>query len=179
MNNVMLDLETWGTSPGAAIRSIGAVMFDPISGEMGADFYTNVDDASCLKAGLMMDGSTVDWWSKQSQQARDSLLTDQVSIKDALLSFNKWVRDNRGMFVWSQGANFDEPIITAAMRAVNVPVPWKFWDVRDTRTAYDMARFSARSVKRTGTYHNALDDAHHQARCVILAYGKLYSGRAA
>ena len=27
--NVMLDLETWGTAPGSALRSIGAVMFDP------------------------------------------------------------------------------------------------------------------------------------------------------
>lgn len=32
--DVMLDLETWGTSPGCDIRSIGACVFDPVSGEV-------------------------------------------------------------------------------------------------------------------------------------------------
>ena len=29
MSDVMLDLETWGTRPGCAIRSIGACVFNP------------------------------------------------------------------------------------------------------------------------------------------------------
>lgn len=34
--SVMLDLETWGTRPGCDIRSIGAVVFDPVSDELAA-----------------------------------------------------------------------------------------------------------------------------------------------
>lgn len=34
--NVMLDLETWGTTPGSDIRSIGACVFDPHAGTVGA-----------------------------------------------------------------------------------------------------------------------------------------------
>lgn len=77
------------------------------------------------------------------------------------------------MFVWSQGANFDEVLLSCAMRAVKVVPPWKFSDARDTRTAYDIAGFNSYAVKRAGTYHNALDDAKHQARCVQGAYAKI------
>lgn len=33
--NIMLDLETWGTEPGCDIRSIGACVFDPVTGYVG------------------------------------------------------------------------------------------------------------------------------------------------
>jgi len=148
-------------------------MFDPHGTEIGAEFYTNVDDASCTKAKLHVDPDTVEWWSRQSQQARDSLMLDQKPIEDVLWDFFKWVTRQRGIFVWSHGANFDEPIIQAAAYAIGQRVPWKFWDVRDTRTVYDMAQFNPRSVKRSGTYHNALDDARHQAVCVQRAYAKI------
>jgi len=177
--NCSLDLETWGIAPGCAIRSIGAVMFDPISGEIGNDFYFNIDDDSCIKAGLVKDEYTVKWWNKQSVAARDSLLVNQLPIEEVLLGFVRWFRKSKGIFVWSQGANFDEPIIQAAFRACDIEAPWRFWDVRDTRTAYEVARFNQFGVRRTGIYHNALDDARHQARCVQLAYANLYNGRRA
>ena len=38
MKNVMLDLETMGKGPNAAIVTIGGVFFDPMTGELGAEF---------------------------------------------------------------------------------------------------------------------------------------------
>ena len=36
--DISLDLETWGTTPGSDIRSIGACVFDPLAGFVaGAD----------------------------------------------------------------------------------------------------------------------------------------------
>ena len=32
--SIMIDLETWGTEPGCDIRSIGAVVFDPLTGKI-------------------------------------------------------------------------------------------------------------------------------------------------
>jgi hypothetical protein len=171
--NVMLDLETWGTFPGCAIRSVGAVMFDPHNGEIGAEFYANISDESCKQAGLHIEDGTVAWWARQNQQARDALLVDQLTLTEIAVKFDAWWRKNAGVFVWSHGANFDEPIWRAAMRAVSRGVPWKFWDSRCTRTVYDIAGFNPRSVRRVGTYHNALDDARHQAVCVQRAYAKV------
>lgn len=174
MNNVMLDLETWGTAPGSALRSIGAVLFDPHTDEIGNDtFYANISDASCAAAGLVKEPGTIAWWKQQSQQAQDSLVADQLTLTEVGVAFNEWFRRVKGVFVWSQGANFDEPLWTAAMRAVGRPVPWKFYDARDTRTAYDIAKIDVRKIKRRGTYHNALDDARHQAVCVQTAYRKI------
>lgn len=169
----MLDLETFGTAVGSAIRSVGAVVFDPHSSKMGAEFYMNVDDASCTAAGLTKDAGTVAWWAKQSKTARDSLLKDQYPIERVLEQFSSWFRTNRGIFVWSQGSNFDEPLLSHAYRAVKQRSPWKFSDARDTRTAYDISGFNSYAVKREGTYHNALDDAKHQAKCVQMSYAKV------
>jgi hypothetical protein len=38
--HIMIDLETWGKKPGCDIRSIGACVFDPITGEVFAGFPT-------------------------------------------------------------------------------------------------------------------------------------------
>jgi hypothetical protein len=171
--NISFDLETFGTRPGCALRSIGAVFFDPHSMKIGAEFYANISEESCRVAGLHIDPETVAWWSKQSQQARDALAVNPLTVTEAAVKFDDWWRKNGGIFVWSHGANFDEPIWSAAMHAVGRKVPWKFWDSRCTRTAYDLAGFDPRSVRRSGTYHNALDDAQHQALCVQKAYAKV------
>ena len=43
MNDVMVDLETLSTKPNAAIVSIGAVFFDPKTGELGDTYYQVID----------------------------------------------------------------------------------------------------------------------------------------
>jgi hypothetical protein len=170
----MFDLETWGTRPGCAIRSVGAVMFDPYSDEMGAEFYCNVSDESCVMAGLFVQDETAEWWEKQSQEAQDALAMDQQGIYVVVQMFHQWFRKNHGVFLWAQGSNFDEVIWSAIAHKLGQRPPWKFFDVRDTRTAYDLANFNHYSVKRSGTYHNALDDAKHQAICVSRAYAKVH-----
>lgn len=170
LSNVMIDLETWGKWSGCAIRSIGAVEFDPYSDKIGQTFYANILDETCVRAGLVKDASTVEWWSKQAAQAQKVFDQSPVSLDTAIVDFKRWWRAVRGVFPWSQGANFDQPILEAAMRAVGEEAPWKFWDSRCTRTAYDMGGLNPRTIRREGTHHNALDDAVHQARCVQAAY---------
>jgi hypothetical protein len=175
----MIDLETWGTRPGSALRSIGAVMFDPAGGDIGAEFYVNVDRESCLKAGLHIDPLTVEWWAKQSAEARQGLLVDPKPLNDALHAFNVWWEVNRGIRIWSHGANFDQPILDAAYHAGGAVIsPWKFWDSRCTRTVYDIAGIDARKALflKGGVAHNALDDARVQARAVQAAMRRITVG---
>lgn len=175
MNSLMLDLETWGTSAGCAIRSIGAVFFESRAGRtfLGSEFYTNVDTQSCLDAGLRQDDSTVQWWAKQSAEAQQALNSGQQPLKLALHNFKTWAVRNatEDIEVWAQGSAFDIPVIEAAAAAVGVAMPWKFWNVFDTRTVYRMRRFDPRQVSRQGTYHNALDDAKHQVRTLAACFG--------
>ena len=68
MTHIMVDLETWGTTPGSDIRSIGAVVFDPVAGTLGNEFYVNVVGGE--KVGLTRDPETEEWWADQSEEAR-------------------------------------------------------------------------------------------------------------
>lgn len=175
MRDLMVDLETWGTRPGCIIRSIGAVQFDRHSGKIGNEFYAVVTEKSQKKLKMHRDPSTEAWWLKPEQEHAHRQLVeaaDQLDITEALNRFINFFRDARVQYIWSQGSNFDEPIIVHAMHLCKLPEPWKFWDTRDTRTAYDMAGFNPRTIKRAGTYHNALDDAKHQAECVYRAHVK-------
>ena len=50
MNDVMLDLETMGTGPDAAIVAIGAIAFDVHTRTIGPSFYIPVELRSSVAA---------------------------------------------------------------------------------------------------------------------------------
>ena len=170
MAHVMVDLETWGTHAGAAIRSIGACMFDPVKGTIEQTFYMNITDASCLAAGLVKEPGTVEWWAKPKQAlAQKALEPDQRSLMTALLAFSDWWKFVGGYQFWCQGANFDPPILEACYDALCLEVPWKFFAVRCCRTALEMGNRKAEKLK-DDTAHNAADDAASQARALMAAF---------
>ena len=176
LTHCMLDLETWGTAPGSAIRSIGMVMFDPRHPGFGEEFYCNVDLRSQLLVPLKQDPGTMKWWSEQSAEAQaafDDPNYPQLPIEDAMIETNSWFRKHRAKQLWSQGSNFDGVLLDVINERIGKKSPWKFFNTRDTRTVYEMAGFDSKSVKRRGTYHNALEDAKHQVRCVFGAYRKM------
>ena len=172
MRSVMLDLETWGTRPGSALRSIGAVAFEA-DGKIGTDFYMNIAEISCRDVGLEFDPDTIAWWDKQSQQARDALEVDQQPLNLVVGAFHEWFLAEDAIYVWSHGANFDEPLWTAAAHACGERVPWQYWNSRCTRTLFHLARLNIKTVPRAGDHHNALDDCRFQVECVHRAYDML------
>lgn len=171
MNHCMIDTETWGKLPGSALRSIGAVMFDPERGTLGERFYVNISRASCEAAGLVVDRETEAWWGEQGPAAQAALEPDQRPLLTALVLFADFWREQRARHPWAHGACFDEPILRIAFRAVRIDHPWDFGNVRDTRTVYDLA--GVKPDKAQGVEHHALDDAVRQAEAVIEAYGRL------
>lgn len=168
MAHIMLDLETWGTTPGCAIRSIGAVVFNPKNGALGSEFYLNIEDRSCPDFGLDRDPDTEAWWLDQSEEAQSAFASDRFDIDAACRAFHKWFQQQHGKYVWGHGAAFDPPIMEHAMRACDVEVPWDFWNVRCCRTV--LALGNRRPLRAGGTHHNALDDAKAQARAVAAVF---------
>lgn len=186
--NVMLDLETWGLTPGSAIRSIGAVAFDPdwataagsseSAAKFSSEFYANVDLASCMAAGLRVEASTVDWWDRADEPARAVLRENRLSLGSVLESFVRWYsqtirgpsHSDRSLPVWAKPLSFDVPLLEAAMRACAIRPPWDHRAGRDVRTLLEAAGLGSDDLPRfDGVPHHALDDARHQARCVLLA----------
>ena len=172
--HVMIDLETWGTLPGSALRSIGAVTFSPY-GDTHEEkhFYANIDRVSCEDAGLVVNRDTSIWWSKQSAASQQRLEENPQTLHGVVRQFSSWWQIIGGTYVWSNGANFDEVLWRVAAEKVDHGTPWKYWNVRDTRTCWHLARLNAKSVPFDGVQHDALADARHQAKCVTRAYSML------
>ncbi|EGM8625497.1 exonuclease, partial [Escherichia coli] len=66
-DHLMIDLETMGKNPDAPIISIGAIFFDPQTGDMGPEFSKTIDLET---AGGVIDRDTIKWWLKQSREAQ-------------------------------------------------------------------------------------------------------------
>ncbi len=164
MNNIMLDLETLGTSPGCIILSIGAVFFDKKG--LGHEFYQTIDVQSSIDAGLTMSGGTFKWWMGQQGAARKALFEDNVQLKGALHAFSDWLAEScyiKTVKVWGNGSDFDNAILAKAYQLVlNQEQPWKFWNNRCYRTVCDV--LNDRQRKQEGVHHHALDDAKSQAQ---------------
>lgn len=169
MSDIMIDIETLGKKHGCIILSIGAVVFDPRGTGHGDKFYANIRSDTCEQVGLVAEPDTVAWWSTQPQEAKEALKENQIPLQSALYQFVTWWNANAGVNAWCQGLNFDIPILQGAFEACGMIVPWDYWAVRDTRTAYDLCGFDPYSIKRQGVYHKADDDCLHQIRCVQTA----------
>jgi exodeoxyribonuclease VIII len=70
-----------------------------------------------------------------------------------------------GMPTWGCGAGFDNVIIENAYKAVGMKRPWTPWLDRCYRTIKEVIVLPMED--RTGTYHNALDDAIYQTNHLI------------
>ncbi|EPR7206332.1 RecE family exodeoxyribonuclease, partial [Escherichia coli] len=62
-DHLMIDLKTMGKNPDAPIISIGAIFFDPQTGDMGPEFSKTIDLET---AGGVIDRNTIKRWLKQS-----------------------------------------------------------------------------------------------------------------
>ena len=91
------------------------------------------------------------------------MLSDRVHIKTALQNFTQWAAKNGTVVYWCNGMNFDFPIIEWACIELEVKLPWKYYNMRDTRTIYKLADINTKTGKhRVGEPHNALDDCISQ-----------------
>ncbi|HBK9553184.1 TPA: 3'-5' exoribonuclease [Escherichia coli] len=181
-DHLMIDLETMGKNPDAPIISIGAIFFDPQTGDMGPEFSKTIDLET---AGGVIDRDTIKWWLKQSREALSAIMTDEIPLDDALLQLREFIDENSGEFfvqVWGNGANFDNTILRRSYERQGIPCPWRYYNDRDVRTIVELGKaidFDARTaIPFEGERHNALDDARYQAKYVSVIWQKLIPSQA-
>jgi len=168
--HLMVDMETMAVTPNAVVLSLGAVHFNPYGSGYSDKIYfrINIDDQDALNREV--DPSTLDWWSKQDPAIMEEAFSpdDRISLVDAMDQFHKfaWGCDK----FWSHGATFDLVILENIYRQLNKPLPWNYWQLRDTRTLFDLG-FDPDMP--TGSKHDALQDAIRQAVGVQNMYRKL------
>jgi hypothetical protein len=176
LRHVMIDLETMGTTPGSAIVSIGAVLFDPRVGKISKDtFYRELDWEG---QNRIVDKDTHDWWygPKVNDAAREAL-GGFDDLADVLGELADWLPKDAK--VWGNGSCFDITILENAHYKLKMDIPWKFWNIRDCRTVLDMYESKRGGFNKSGNLaeaHNALGDALFQARYICKMWKDLLGG---
>ncbi|WEF11974.1 3'-5' exoribonuclease [Pectobacterium actinidiae] len=181
MNHVMIDLETMGKNPRAPIASIGAVFFNPKTGELGEQFYCRVDFENDMFNGAVPDGDTIKWWLRQSSDARAELIRDDATpVLGAVSAFSDWLTDNaeslETLHVWASSPSFDCTILKAAFERTDTDITWNYWNEMDVRTIKGLALSlwgCTPAIVLTGAAHNALHDAINQAALVSAVMSRL------
>lgn len=174
MLDVMLDLETMGNGPDAAIVAIGAVGMDLRNGTLGKDFYATISLESSVEAGGQMDPSTVLWWMRQSSAARDELVAGDGKESEVVFRFYEFLKNNSDfdtLRVWGNGVDFDNVIMESALRRHRLDIPWRYRNNSCYRTVRKLFP-DVGMVIREGTLHNAYDDARNQALHLIKIFSE-------
>ncbi len=197
--DIMLDIETFGTGTNAAIVQIGAVAFNADGDYLelfhnspdalatkGVGLRMNVDLTNSLHPGVISP-STVEWWLKQSDEARGSILSsgpnERVPLGEALEMFAEWVgmvsTGRNNVRLWSNGPTFDEMIVRQAFERYSMDFHKviSFRQSRCCRTMFDLATgfgWDAKAAMESSTTldgilkHDGLSDSVFQARCLVL-----------
>jgi hypothetical protein len=186
--HLMIDIETLDTKPTAAVLSIGAMFFDPLSGDLGEYFNRQVSLKSCTALGLTVDPDTIMWWMQQSDAARGAFKGNEKAghLSEVLCHLSRWVKGASGfnddIKVWGNGKEFDCTILENAYRAAGIQdlTPWKFWNTMDVRTLVALGKMAGSpnfkaDIEFVGTKHDALDDVRHQIKYVS-AYTRFLTG---
>lgn len=170
--DVMLDLETMGTSTDSAIIAVGAVGFNTKALEFSGDvFYLQVNLKSSVDAGLVIDPATVLWWLKQSDEARGAFReNDQaLGLKEVLSRFQEWwVKSIGEARLWGNGAAFDNVLLAGAFKRCGLVMPWSYKDDRCYRTLRALYPHVQPPDNTAGyTPHNAMSDAVYQSKHLL------------
>ena len=163
-NEIMIDIETLSTQNNAMILTIGAIKFqrneDLTELKNMETFYVRIDTKSCKNLNMHVDDETLKWWGRQSEEAKNEVFynTDRLDINESLTQLSQFLKGHK--YIWSNSPSFDCVILENAFKCCGIEVPWKFWNLRDCRTVYDLGRVNLKSV--SVVKHNALDDCYNQ-----------------
>lgn len=168
--HLMIDMETLAVSPRAVILSLGAVHFDPYGDQIYDELYFKIDLDDQDKLNREIDPNTIEWWGKQDTAIMEEAFSsdNRIPLTEAVDRFHKfsWGCDK----FWSHGATFDLVIIEDLYRQLNKPLPWNYWQLRDTRTLFDLGHDPEMTKE---SKHDALADARRQAIGVQNIFRKL------
>lgn len=176
MNDVMIDLETLGNTPDAAVVQFGACFFNRYTGDIGNRYECRISLNSEIKAGFKTTASTILWWLDQSKESREAVFKnlEMLSVK----SENAWQTIRRFLdtadYIWSH-ATFDFVITQNHFNFYGI-LYLPFRAARDIRTIYELAEYKPNFDNFVGEKHTAMADAIFQAKCVAECFQLLKKG---
>lgn len=163
MADIMIDIETCGTGPDACILTIAAQCFDPLSRHdyaSHAHYYARIDPGS--QPDRRVQDDTIEWWATQPLAAQEEAFgeQDRIPLEQALTELARLIWHSKRF--WAQGPTFDANILEHAYKSYNIALPWKFYQVRDSRTLLSLVP----GLNKSPASHHALEDCRRQIELV-------------
>lgn len=182
--DIMVDIETLGTSADSFIFQIAAIAFDITTGKEVDTFNRIVDISS--ETWMRVDGSTLLWWLNTNKELLTKLLNSGVGTsEDVLTDFHRWLEkmddSHQGeLHLWGNGILFDNNMIKTHFEELGLDNPINFRNDRDVRTLAELAAIKLgttvsdiRKKFERGTAHDAFDDVRHQIAYSVYCFQAL------
>lgn len=176
--HLMIDIETLSTHMNAVVVSIGALFFDPFTGEIGEKFYVELDLDEQPSRHISVD--TFRFWVKQirSDTYKGEIFIDgeKAPVLHTLKLLQDFIRRNADgnlQAVWACDPDFDCAILSNLFAEYRREVPWAFYHPKSVRTVRMLAYDANVDLPRDIVTHNALQDCVRQANEVITFYQAL------
>lgn len=166
---LMIDIESLGTVPGAPVVTIGAVLFNPFKCDSSdvmveRSMALKIDLSDSIKFSNIGDnpedaGRTIRWWFEQKDEAIKALVgEDCITMQEALIKLYRYCHE-RGDYVnkeffdglssfpianrfWAKDPDFDMSLLRYYYEHPDLQgakMPWEFWECRSVRTVQDLA----------------------------------------
>ncbi|QLF83159.1 exonuclease A [Klebsiella phage KpnM6E1] len=202
----IIDFETFGNVSSSSVIDLALITFDS-DPEVLESFDELVKrghrikfDLKSQKGHRLFGKSTLEWWKKQSAEARANLAStpDDLSVIAGIKEAQQYLIDSGihpwDSFGWCRGQSFDFPIFVDCLRDVQraqgiseeeidtfKEEPCKFWNQRDIRTAIEsllLTRGLTTTPLPKGTLDGfiAHDSIHDCAKDILmLKYAQRYA----
>lgn len=194
--DIMVDIETLGTSPDSTVIQIASMAFDIQTGEV-KDKFNMIADIEKNELPISATGGTIKWWLNTNADLFKKLLNEgNASSEEVIKYFYNWINKLRqkemnekkdltllgDLYLWGNGILFDNKIIQHQMKMVGLDYPIFYRNDRDVRTIVDLAgaksglsekELKAKFNDESLVAHNAFDDVIYQIGLVSGCYNML------
>jgi len=186
----VFDVETLGKDSSSVILSMACLYFNPEEKKsyqelIDSAFFVKLDaEDQMLRLKRTSKRSTIEWWSKQCDNARNKSFRPSVidvTAEEAVESLRTWstqFSNHNKCIVWARG-NLDQLVLDSLEEQLEVKPVFYYSRWRDVRTAIDFIIGSPSGYAKVDypgfdpalhvTKHNPVDDCAYDA--MQLMYG--------
>lgn len=163
----MVDVETLSTEPNAVVLSIGALRFNPMSGQVLGSFHVKLNLTEQRNRHISAD--TVQWWVNQLKEKNGFELfseNNRTMVRNALIALREFMDDigvDDKRVVWACDPDFDCVILENLFNEYGFKVPWRYTEPKSVRTVRLLAELTGVKLPDTKATHNAIEDCERQA----------------
>lgn len=162
-NTFMIDIETLGIAPGAAVLEIAAAEFDPGTGEILREWISKIDLLDSLRLGFTVDAETAAFHLRNhyAGDLRGGTLWRCLNALDVFLHL-----ESEDITVWAWGKDFEAKHFERMLAVAGMPALWHYAKLHCARDEWIRAFGERRPAART---HEALADVRAQVADLVAA----------